>query len=53
MVVDRVAQLHRVLDLPLHEFDALERHLAPTEVQRRQDLVVGRGRGVRHVRLVE
>ena len=53
MVVDRVAQLHRVLDLPLHQLGAFQRHLPAAQVQRREDLVVGRGRGVRHVGLVE
>ena len=30
MVVDRVAQLHRVFDLPLHQLDTFQRHLAAT-----------------------
>ena len=53
MVVDRVAQLHRVLDLALHELDAFQSDLPASEVERGQDLVVRRGRRVRHVGLVE
>ena len=53
MVVDRVAQLHRVLDLTGHQFESLQRDLPAAQVERRQDLVVGRGRGVGHVSLVE
>ena len=34
MVVDRVAQLHRVLDLALHELDAFQSDLPASEVER-------------------
>ena len=53
MVVDRVAQLHGVLDLTGHQLHTLQRHLAATQIQRGQNLVVRRGRGVRHIGLVE
>ena len=41
MVVDCIAQLHGIFDLPLHKFGAFQRNLSATQVQRRQDLVVG------------
>ena len=50
---DTLAQGHRVIDLLLHQLVALELHLAPADVERSEDLVVGRGRGVGHVRLVK
>ena len=50
---DALAQCHGVIDLLLHQLIALELDLAPADVQRGKDLVVGRGRRMRHVRLVE
>jgi hypothetical protein len=50
---DRRRQAHRQVELLLHEREALHLHLPAAEVERGEDLIVRRGRGVRHVRLVE
>ena len=50
---DTLAQRHRVIDLLLYQLVALELDLSPANVERREDLIVGRSRRVRHVRLVE
>jgi hypothetical protein len=41
MMINCVAQLHRVFKLPLHQLEALQRGLAPTKIKRSQNLVVG------------
>jgi hypothetical protein len=53
MLVDGVVEDHGQLDLLLHQLESLQFGLPAAQVERRQDLVVRRGRGVRHVRLVE
>ena len=53
VVVHGVAEPHRVLDLLLHQLEALQGRLAAAQVQGGEDLVVRRRRGVRHVGLVE
>ena len=50
---DALAQHHRHLDLLLHQFEALQLDLPAADVERGQDLIVGRGRGVGHIGLVE
>ena len=53
MMINCVAQLHGVLELPLHKLETLQRRLPATKIKRGQDLVVGRCGGMRHVRLAE
>jgi len=50
---DPLAQHHRHLDLLLDQLEALQLDLPAADVERGQDLIVGRGRGVGHVGLVE
>src|SRR5208282_5929320 len=52
VMVHRVAEPHRVLDLLSHQLEPLQGRLPATQVQGSQDLVVRGGGGVRHVGLV-
>ena len=53
MIIDGVTKPHGVLDLLLHQLEPFQGGLAPAQVEGGEDLVVRRGGGVRHVRLVE
>jgi hypothetical protein len=53
MLVHLLAQLDRELHRAVHQLVAFELHLAPRDVERGDDLQVGRGRGVREERLLE
>ena len=53
MVQHLLAQAHRQFELALDQLVAFQFHLPAAHVQRGQDLVVGRGRGVGHVGFVE
>ena len=44
---------HRCFDLLLHKLEPFELHLTAPDVQRRDDLVIRRGRGMRHVGLTK
>ena len=53
MAADRFAHGHGGFDLALNEFEAFKLDLAPSHIQGCDDLIIWRGRRVRHVRLVE
>ena len=53
MAADRLAHRHCRFDLALHKFKAFQFHLTAAHIQRRDDLVIRRCRGMRHICFVK